>query len=132
LFKDLRSYLREIGHSYADLNRFGQGPNWRLRTTRVALETLGFKEDMLRHGIQREVFMCQLAGNALKILHSGKGKPDLSSLLTAEDVAKLAVARWMLPRSERRQEFRTWQAENIAALLGDQRRRLLANLSRAA
>lgn len=34
LFGDLREYLREIDHPYADLNRFGEGPNWRLRTTR--------------------------------------------------------------------------------------------------
>ena len=57
LFLDLREYLREIGHPYADLNRFGQGPNWRMRTTRAALHALGFKDDMLRHGIQREVFL---------------------------------------------------------------------------
>jgi hypothetical protein len=75
LFLDLRDYLREIGHPYADLHRFGQGPNWRMRTTRVALEALGFKDDMLRHGIQREVFICQLADNALKLLRSGRGKP---------------------------------------------------------
>jgi len=36
-----------------------------MRTTRTALKILGFKEDLLRHGIQREVFMCQLASNAL-------------------------------------------------------------------
>jgi len=32
--------LRENGHSYADLHRFGEGPNWRLRTTRAALAWL--------------------------------------------------------------------------------------------
>lgn len=122
LFAELRDYLREVGHSYADLHRFGQGPNWRLRTTRVALETLGFEEDMLRHGIQREVFICQLATNSLKILHSGRGKPNLSTLLSAEEVARLAVERWMVPRSERMPEFRTWKRENIEALLDDQRR----------
>jgi hypothetical protein len=58
LFADLRDYLREIGHGYADLHCFGQGPNWRMRTTRAALEALGFEDDMLRHGIQREVFIC--------------------------------------------------------------------------
>ena len=120
LFLDLRDYLRDIGHSYADLNRFGQGPNWRLRTTRVALVALGFREDILRHGIQREVFLCQLADNAVKLLHSGRGKPALSSLLSADEVAKLAVERWMLPRSERRPEFRSWKVENIRASLGDQ------------
>jgi hypothetical protein len=121
LFAELREYLREIGHSYADLHRFGQGPNWRMRTTRAALESLGFENNTLRHGIQREVFICHLADNAMKLLHSGRGRPDLSSLLSAEDVANLAVSRWMLPRSERRSEFRTWERGHIQALLGDQR-----------
>lgn len=129
LFLDLRDYLRINGHSYADENRFGQGPNWRLRTTRAALKALGFNDDMLRHGIQREVFICQLADNALKLLHSGRGKPDLSSLLSAEEVANLAVERWMLPRSERMPQFRAWDRGNIAALLGDQRGKLLEKLS---
>ena len=128
LLAELRDYLREIGHAYADKHRFGQGPNWRMRTTRVALETLGFEDDMLRHGIQREVFISQLADNALKILHSGRGRPDLSSLLSAEEVARLAVERWMLPRSERRPEFKTWKRESIEALLGDQRRELASKL----
>lgn len=129
LFAQLRDYLREIGHPYADKHRFGQGPNWRMRTTRVALETLGFEDDMLRHGIQREVFISQLADNALKVLHSGRGRPNLSSLLSAEEVARLAVERWILPRSERRPEFKTWKRESIEALLGDQRRELASKLS---
>lgn len=121
LYADLRDYLRERGHSYADQHRFGEGPNWRLRTTRAALKALGFNPDMLRHGIQREVFICPLADNSMKVLHRGRGKPDLSSLLSAEDVANLAVERWMFPRSQRMPEFRTWKRENIEALLGDQR-----------
>jgi hypothetical protein len=124
LFLDLREYLREIGHPYADLHRFGQGPNWRMRTTRVALHALGFKDDMLRHGIQREVFICELANNSLKLLHRGRGRPDLSSLLSAEEVANLAVERWMLPRSQRRPEFKMWRREQIEALLGDERSEL--------
>ena len=120
MFVDLRDYLRINGHSYADDNRFGQGSNWRLRTIRAALKTLGFNYDILRHGIHREVYICQLADNALKILRGGLGKPDLSSLLSAEEVAHLAVERWMLPRSQRRPEFRIWKRENIAAFLINQ------------
>lgn len=119
LFAELREYLREIGHAYADLHCYGEGPNWRLRTTRAALQALGFEEDMLRHGIQREVFICLLAENALRILRSGKGKPDLSSLRTADDVARLAVDRWMLPRSQRVPEFKAWKREGIRALICD-------------
>jgi hypothetical protein len=119
LFAELRNYMRDIGHTYADRHRFGQGPNWRMRTTRAALELLGFEDDMLRHGIEREVFLCQLASNALNILRTGRGRPNLSSLLSAEEVAQLAVERWMLPRSQRMPEFRTWRRESIKGLLGD-------------
>jgi hypothetical protein len=122
LFLELREYLRSIGHRYADLHRFGQGPNWRLRTTRAALEALGFKDDLLRHGVQREVFICNLAANAAKILRTGKGRPDLSSLLSVREVAQLAVERWILPRSQRRPEFQSWTHDDLLQLLGNHRR----------
>jgi hypothetical protein len=124
LLAELRDYLRDIGHAYADRHRFGQGPNWRMRATRVALDILGFDPDMLRHGIEREVFLCQLASNAVKILRNGRGRPNLCSLLSAGNVAQLAVERWMLPRSLRMPEFRTWRRENIRELLGEQYRTL--------
>ncbi len=131
LFTELRNYLREIGHSYADLHRFGQGPNWRLRTIRAALEALGFKADILRHGIQREVFICMLAANAKKLLRTGRGRPDLSSLLSAQEVAQLAVERWMLPRSRRRTDYRNWTTDDLVDLFGNQRRLVRSRLSKA-
>ena len=117
LFADLREYLRQIDHSYADLNRFGQGPNWRLRTTRAALEAIGFKNDLLKHGIKREVFLCELAGNAIRMLKTGKGRPNLKTLATAEQVAELALERWVRPRAQRRPEFQSWTTDDLKTLL---------------
>ena len=113
LFLELREFLRGIGHGYADLHRFGQGPNWRLRTTRAALQELGFNDNLLRHGIQREVFLCELAGNARKLLRKGNGHPDLSSLLSAREVGELAKVRWIVPRAERRPDYRLWTNESL-------------------
>lgn len=121
LFAELRKFLRELEHPYADLHRFGQGPNWRLRTTRAALSALGFREDMLRHGIQREVFICEMASNARKLLRTGKGRPILTGLLSAEEVGQLAVQRWLVPRAERMPEYQQWQAASIASLLVEKR-----------
>lgn len=118
LFTELRDYLRDIDHSYADQYEFGQGPNWRLRTTRAALSALGFKDDMMRHGIQREVFISQLAENTRKILQTGKGQPDISSLLSAKDIAEQAISRWILPRSRSRSEFRYWESSNLIEAFG--------------
>ncbi len=124
LFSELRDYLRDIDHTYADQHGFGQGPNWRLRTTRAALSALGFKDDLMRHGIQREVFICQLANNATRIMQTGKGQPDLTSLLSAKDIAEQAVERWIIPRSRRRLEYRDWMPSDFIGLFGNQARTL--------
>lgn len=113
LFLELRAYLRTIDHPYADQHQFGQGPNWRLRTTRAALMALGFGNDLLRHGIQREVFFCSLANNATRLLRTGRGKPDLSSLLSARKIAELAMERWVVPRSQRRPDYRAWTRDDL-------------------
>lgn len=121
LFDELRDYLRVIGHKYADQHQFGEGPNWRLRSTRAALVALGFSEDLLRHGIQREVFLCELADNGIRLLSTGRGKPKLSSLNSVEEVADLALARWIVPRSERQQDYLAWNRDDIASLLATRR-----------
>lgn len=74
LFIELRDYLRDMDHRYADHHMFGNGPNWRLRTMKAALNALGFRDDMMKHGIQREVFISQLADNATNILQTGRGE----------------------------------------------------------
>ena len=124
LFLDLRKFLRDIGHPYADHYRFGEGPNWRLRTTRAALTALGFKNDLLKHGIQREVFFSELATNAVRILRTGKGRPDQTTLRTAKEVADLALERWVIPRARRQPEFSAWRAEHLKALLSASYRRV--------
>ena len=122
LFSELRDYLREIGHPYADQHRFGQGPNWRLRTTRAALGALDLNERVLRHGIQRQVFLCTLASNAMELLRTGEGRPDLTSLLSVREIGQLAIERWMIPRSRRRPEYRDWTTDEVLKLFGNHRR----------
>jgi hypothetical protein len=76
---------------------------------------------MLRHGIKREVFISEFASNAFSILKKGKGRPNLKSLLSVRDIAVLAVKRWMVPRAERRPEYRSWKAGDLIALLSERR-----------
>lgn len=118
IFSEMRDYLRDIGHPYADLHKYGQGPNWRMRTTRAALSALGYEDDMLKHGIQREVYLCEFATNSLKILKTGKGRPNLKTLKSVEEVSALALLRWSIPRGERMPEYRSWSADDLKQLLG--------------
>lgn len=117
LFEEMRSYLRTIDHAYADMHTFGEGPNWRLRTVRAALNSLGFKEDVLKHGIQREVFLCEMASNSLEVLKGEAKQPKLTGLLAAKKVGALAVQRWMTGRAERQPAYRVWNREQLADLI---------------
>ena len=131
LFSELRNYLRRIEHPYADFHRFGDGPNWRLRTTRAALKELGFRDNLLRHGIRREVFISFLATEGVEYLRTGKGQLDLSTLSSVDDVSLLALKRWILPRAERRSDYRDWERKELVSLFGRHSRRIAAKLSRA-
>jgi len=123
LFAELRDYLRKKRHKYVDGHTFGNGPNWRLRTIRAAFDILGFKADLLRHGIGREVFACDVASNAKKLL-SGKAKrASYRNLLTVADVGALARERWIVPRAASRPDYLSWTRENLTELVSIQRTR---------
>ncbi|EKZ9012607.1 MULTISPECIES: Druantia anti-phage system protein DruA [Vibrio] len=125
LFKELREYLREKDHRYADQYSFGQGPNWRLRATKAALSTLGFKADLLKHGIQREVFISQLAENSLDILRTGQGVPDISNLKSSGEVAESALQRWVIPRAAWDKSYLKWNSSSVTELLGYKTKQLI-------
>lgn len=111
LFDDLRTYLKSLGDSYADAHGYGQGPNYRLRLIRKALGLLGLDPDMARHGLTREVFLCSFASNALQFLRGDHKKVRYDHLPTVEAMGTAALARWVVPRAERRPEFRSWKRE---------------------
>jgi alkanesulfonate monooxygenase SsuD/methylene tetrahydromethanopterin reductase-like flavin-dependent oxidoreductase (luciferase family) len=119
LFDEMRRYLGEQGHRYANGHRFGQGPNWRLRTIRAALDALGLNPDILRHGVGREVFLGRLATNAEAVLRGDARRPNYSDLRTVAEVGKLAVERWIVPRASRQPEYRDWQREGLWQLIRD-------------
>jgi hypothetical protein len=118
LFKIMRAYLRTQGHPYADNHRYGDGPNWRLRAARECLRLLGLNTDWLRHGIGREVFVCELAKNAQSFLAGRSKKPRYDGLPTVIEVAAAARSRWIEARAARRPEFGAWRREHLGALLG--------------
>ncbi len=117
IFGRMRDYLRLIKHPYADKHNFGEGPNWRLRTIKAALNEIGINESVLRHGIQREVFISSFCKNLVSILKKGKGRPDLDDLRTVDEISELAKNRWIVPRAERRDDYKQWDRSQIRALI---------------
>ena len=118
LFEQMRDYLRERDHAYADQHKFGEGPNWRLRTIRAALKALHINESVLKHGIQREVFIAKLASNAFDVLRTGEGEPEVAELLTVAEISDLALDRWIAPRAARGEiDYQSWTRAKIPRLI---------------
>jgi hypothetical protein len=115
LFEDMRRYLADGRHPYSDGHKFGMGPNWRLRTIRACLAALGLNEEILCHNLRREIFFCSLAENAKEILRGHQTRADWACLSNLDTITQHAIQRWILPRAERRPEFRNWLRETSLA-----------------
>ncbi|MDP2857110.1 MAG: DUF4338 domain-containing protein [Bacillota bacterium] len=117
LFELCRQYLDLSGDPYASNNRFGDGPNWRMRALRKALSKLDLDPSLLQHGVRREVFSCELARNARQFLAGTEPAPDYQGLLSVAEVGTLARKRWMEPRAKRHHEYQLWDKEAIIDLI---------------
>ena len=117
LFSQLRGVLQEDGHKYADGHQFGDGPNWRIRVARIGLQSLGLNPDeVLKHGIQREVYAMPIASNSLRFLSGGDEEP-VFDYSTVDEIAELARNRWLVPRGKRRQSYREFRREHLGDVL---------------
>jgi Druantia protein DruA len=117
VFDLVRQLLRARRDPYAGNNRFGDGPNWRLRALRQGLSLVGLNPDVLWHGVGREVFLCELACNAKSFLTGRAHRPRYTGLRSVKEVGELARRRWIEPRAERCPGYRQWSKESILQTL---------------
>jgi len=115
LFQRVVAYLDRREVPEVGRNRFGDGPNWKLRMLRVALEELRLPASLLQHGIRREVFAAPLARNWREAL-SSHVRPDWYGD-TASSLAKIYTERWAVPRATR-VDYRSWDAARDCNWLG--------------
>lgn len=111
LFAALLEYLKRDGNEVRG-NKYGQGPNWRIRTIRKALDELGLDGDLLRHGIRREVFVAPRAMGWRAFL---RGETSHLSWFDypLEDLGNFWKNRWGVPRSERDDSYKAYDRDAI-------------------
>jgi Druantia protein DruA len=130
LYAKIREYLKTKQHPYADNHRFGDGPNWKLRTVRAALGMLGFDSNILCHGISREVFACEFATNSRDYLGGRNKESRFETLLSMDTIADLAISRWILPRSERMPDFKLWDKHQILEIILGRKQRAIESMKK--
>ena len=84
---------------------------------RVALSSLGLDEDILRHGVKRELFAMPLARNWRAVL---RGTAEFAEIERPSlmEIADAARARWLVPRAERSAQYLGVTRDLIVQRLG--------------
>ena len=117
IFKAMRAYLEEQGHPYARGNRFGMGPNWKIRVIRAALDRLGVDGNgILKHGIRREVYAAPLADNFRNVL-LGRQENVRSKALPASEISDYCRSRWIVPRAGRDDTYKGFSGRSVLSAL---------------
>lgn len=107
VYEELSAFARRHCVPTAKQEKWGTGFRNRRELVRKALMKLGFGQDLLNHGIRREIFVAPLATNAHEYLRGEVSHPVFYKLPFAE-AARFWRERWMLPRSERDSSFRNF------------------------
>jgi len=118
LFTALRQYVQATLGDGVGGNRFGDGPNWKIRTARSALECLGMPGDLMRHGVRREIFGIPLAENFDAFLRQETSRLRLFDI-PFDDVAEHWKQRWLMGRAERKPEYRTFDRRAVSKAIHD-------------
>ncbi len=98
-FESMKNLAESRGHSLT--NRFGDGPNWRMRVIRTACDEMKLNaEVILRHSFQRGLYAVPLADNWQDFL-LGKDKRPKYKNLPLRVLVKYWKQRWLEPRKLR-------------------------------
>lgn len=115
-FRLMRDFLDTLDHPITAQNRFGHGPNWKIRTVRTCLELLDLPPDLLQHGISREVYAAPIAINCQEFLRGESNRPRYYHRRAA-DLHSYFMERWFLPRAKRCPDYVNTKACNTLAEL---------------
>ena len=101
VFKKVQEYLYSIDHPYANSGTYEKS-NWKLTAIRATLRLIGMNDEVLNHGIRREMYTIPLCSNTKEILNGDEKNFTPNYLVRpTEEVAEFCVNRWMIPRSKR-------------------------------
>jgi hypothetical protein len=118
LFDEFCEFLSNDGG--VPSHEYGSGPNWRLRTIRHTLRKIGLDQELLHHGIHRQVFIAPLAIDWREYLLGETNSPRWYRLKLGE-MAAFYRRRWAIPRAGRDSSYRSASREQMRLSTADVR-----------
>jgi len=116
LFQDMKELVALDDPIGSRSNRFGQGPNWKMRISRMTLERLKLPSNLLRHGVTREIYGIPLASNFKEFLIGEESKLNQIDL-PINELVRYFKARWMTGRASRCPEYKSFDRRQIPSMI---------------
>ena len=104
----IRDAVSQYGNATAKHANWGAGFRNRREVVQEFLKAADIPQNALRHGIRRQVFIAPLGRNAPKFLCGEDGTLDAFEW-TTDELAEAFLARWLLPRSNRDSNYRSFR-----------------------
>jgi hypothetical protein len=106
----IRAYAEMRCKATAKHDAWGDGFRNKREVVRKCLAKIGLSTNLQCHGIRREIFVAPLGGEAARFLKCEVNRPG-SYDWPAADLAEAFKERWLLPRAERKPEYREFRRE---------------------
>jgi hypothetical protein len=116
LFTEMREHVEMVKPAYHKNYKYGNGPNWKMRLAKKSLGLLGFSGDLLKHGIQREIFAIPLAKNYIEFL-MGEENHLKPFNIPDNEVIEFWKERWLYNRAIRKPEYKDFKRESILEMI---------------
>lgn len=113
LYGALSQHAARYCEATAKAEAWGTGFRNRREVIKKSLVSLGLPTDWVHHGIRREVYAIPLAKRTRGFLRGEVSRPGWLDLST-EDLASHWRERWLLPRVERRDGYKTFCRDDYA------------------
>lgn len=94
---------------------WGSGTRNRRVVVQQALRMMELPSKLIYHNIPRELFMVPLGTNAVKFLQGKASRIGYYSLSNT-DLFKYSLDRWVIPRSQRRNEYLSFEKDSFSLL----------------
>jgi hypothetical protein len=112
LYAELIAYAQQYCRPTAKHTAWGNGWRNRREVIRRVLAELGLSQDLLYHGVEREVFVAPLAANAREFLR-GEDEQLTGGAPSVAELFSYFRTRWLLPRAQRITSYREFDPASL-------------------